>query len=211
MDDDGAGPIANATVTLIHNQAELTTRTDGKGSYTLSFETDGPFRRRSPPFRWVPPETLALLITDDLTSGDALNSHSTSVQLIPVGVTDIVHHVRLRPARTLAAGASMGLLVTPDSSLSWDEDYEPSFYAPFDTLWEHFYVSVPTDGVLTIDAVPQAGGLAATLRCDYGGCSAYRAQGPVSLPVRAGSRLRFTIEIPRTRAPQQFNIQTSLR
>jgi hypothetical protein len=210
FDDDGAGPIANATLTLVHNQGGLTTRTDGKGAYAFSFETNGPFLRPSPPFRVVPPNTLGLLITDARTSGGA-DTHSTSVQLIPWGATEIEHHVRLRSAKTVAAGESMELLVTPDSSISWDEESEPWLYAPFDTLWEHFYVSVPADGVLTIVALPRPGGIAATLRCDYGGCSSYRAQDTVSLPVRAGSRIWFTLEIPRTRAPQRFDIQTSLR
>jgi hypothetical protein len=210
LDDDGAGPIANATLTLVHNQGELTTRTDGKGAYSFSFETNGPFRRPFP-YRVVPPDTLGLLVTEDRASADVVTAHYTSLQLIASGDTDIVHNVRLRPARTVVAGESMELLVTPDSSLSWDEESEPWVLAPFDTLWEHFVVSVPSTGVLTVNALPRAGGIVPTLRCDYGGCSFFRGEGPVSLPVQAGWRLRFTVEIPRTRAPLRVDVQTTLR
>ena len=212
LDDLGAGPIANATVMLRHNQGELITRTDGRGAYEFSFVTDGPYRQPAPPSRVVPQDTLGLLITGDGRSwGDNSRGHWTSVQLLPWGATEIEHNVRLRPVTTLTAGQSMPLLFVPDSSLLWDYEYEPWSFVPFDTLREEFLVSVPTDGILTIDVRANAGGVAATLNCQYGGCSSFRGQGPISLPVQGGHTHYFSVEIPRTSAPQRFDIQTSLR
>jgi len=182
----------------------LTTRTDGNGSYAFSFDTSGPYRPGV-----APANSLGLLITGEGTYwGDTSHGHWTAVQLLPWGATEIVHDVRLRPVRTLAAGQSMALSIQPDSSLEWNKEFEPTFVS-FDTLWEEFLVSVPTDGVLTINVRPD-GDAVPTLWCQYGGCPSFLVQGSVSIPVHAGT-LYFNVAIPRTRAPQRFDIQTSLR
>lgn len=205
MDAAGGVPIANAAVMLRHNQGELTTRTDGNGSYAFSFDTGGPIRPGV-----ASGDFLGLLITGDGRYwGDTSHGHWTAVQLLPWDATEIVHNVRLHPVRTLAAGQSMALSIDPDSSLKWDAEWDPWTFVSYDTLWEKFLVSVPTDGVLTIDVRPD-GDTVPTLWCQYGGCPSFQVQGSVSIPVHAGT-LYFHVEIPRTRAPQRFDIRTSLR
>jgi len=207
MDAAGEGPIANATVMLRHQQGQLTTRTDGNGSYAFSFDTSGPYR---PPFGVVPGNSLGLLLAGDGTFwGDTSHGHWTAVQLLPWDATEIVHNVRLRPVRTLAAGQSTAMSIEPDSSLKWDTESDPWTFVSYDALWEEFLVSVPTDGVLTVNVRPD-GDTVPTLWCQYGGCPSFRVQGTVFIPVHAGT-LYFNVEIPRARAPQRFDIQTSLR
>lgn len=201
---DGAR-IASATVVLRYTEGELRTRTDADGAYSFSFRTSQPYRHQ---FWTVPGDFLGLLtVGDGAYWGDAGGGHWTTVQLLPWGTTDVGHDVRLRPARTLTAGQSMGLSVEPDSSLAWDQEWDPWVFPSFDTLAEEFRVSVQTDGLLTIDVRPEAGGNVATLTCPYTGC---QVQGTVSFPVKAGALL-FRVEIPRTSAPQRHEIQTSLR
>ena len=204
MDAAGA-PIDNAIVMLQLNDRALDTRTDAHGSYSFSFDTNGAY---GPPFRIVPADTLGLLAVGDDRNWNPSRGHWTAVHRLPWGETELVHNVRLRPVRTLAAGQSMALSVEPDSSLKWDPEFDPTFVS-FDTLWEQFLVSVPADGVLTINVRPD-GDVVPTLWCQYGGCPSFQVQGRVSIPVHAGT-LYFHVEIPRVSAPQRIDVQTSLR
>jgi hypothetical protein len=207
MDAAGASPIANATVMLRVNRGELTARTDGNGFYAFSFDTTGPYR---PPFGATPVDSLGLLVISSGTQvGEISHRYWTAVQLLPWDATEIVHNVRLRPVITLAAGQSMALSIEPDSSLEFDPEWDPWTFVSYGTLWEEFFVSVPTDGVLTINARPDGDGVP-TLLCQYGGCPSFRVQGTVSIPAHAGT-FYLAVEIPRASAPQRFDIQTSLR
>ena len=210
MDAADATPIANATLELHNSFGVLTSRTDAHGSYTFDFSTSQPYRHRN---GTVPGPFLGLLVaTDGGHWGDIRAGHWTTLQGLPWGVREVVHNVRLRPVRTLAAGQSMHLSIDPDSSLAWDRDWDPWFRPDFDTLREAFFVSVHADGLLTIDARPQAGGIVPGLTCQYVGCPNWQVQGTVSLRVEARwSPLYFNIEIPRASAPQRYEIQTSLR
>jgi hypothetical protein len=209
-DAGGGAPIANATVLLHLAQGVLTTRTGEDGAYAISYEAKQPYRN---PASIVREGILGLLaVTDGTYWGDIRSGHWTSLQALPFEPSDIVHDVRLRPVRTLVAGQSMELAVEPDSSLTWNEEWDPWTFPSFDTFSEGFRVSVETDGVLTIDAQPDAGGIPATLTCPYVGCPSWRVSGPVSLRVEGRwSPLYFTLEIPGTSAPQRFEIKASLR
>ena len=204
-DAAGATPIASAWVTLWHEDRALDARTDANGFYSFSFNASGPYR---PPFRIVPADILGLLAVGDGPDWTSLRGHWAGVYRLPWGETELVHNVRLRPVRTLAAGQSMALLVEPDSSLRWDPEFDPTFVS-FDTLWEEFLVSVPTDGMLTVNVRPD-GDAIPTLLCQYVGCPSFLVQGTVSIPVHAGT-LYFNVQIPRVSAPQRIDIQTSLR
>jgi hypothetical protein len=210
-DAAGGTPIANATVSLQLAKGALSTRTDGDGAYVIPYEANQPYRRPSVRF---PGEILGLLVVSDGAFwGDHRNGHWTIVQTIPWGTPDITHNVRLRPVRTLAAGQSMELTVDPDSSLVWDQEWDPWIFPSTDTLGEEFLVSVSTAGILTLDARPQAGGLEATLTCPYVGCPSWGVRGTlsVSFPVQGGGPFYFALEVPRTSAPQRVTIQASLR
>ena len=210
MDAADAAPIASATVVLQHTDGHLTTRTGADGAYAFSFDTSQPYRNRS---KTVPGDFLGLLsVVDGGYWGDIRRGHWTTVQMLPWGTPDVVQNVRLRPVRTLAAGQSMGLSVESDSSLAWNEEWDPWVFPSFDTLVEQFVVSAQTDGVLTIDARPVGGSNVATLTCQYAGCPAWQVQGTISIRVEARrSPLYFSVEIPRASAPQRYEIQTSLR
>jgi hypothetical protein len=211
MDAADSAPIASATVMLRHSEGHLITRTGADGAYAFSLDPSQPYRH---PFQIVPGDFLGLLITGDgANPGGIGRGHTTTVQLLPWGTRDVVHNVRLRPVRTLAAGQSMGLSVESDSSLAWNEDADPWFFPYFDTLKEQFGVSVPTDGVLTIEARPEAGGNVAFLTCHHVcGPDSFRVQGTFSVPVKASwSQVYFSVEIPRGTAPQRYEIHTFLR
>jgi hypothetical protein len=206
-----AAPIANATLVLQHNQGQHTTQTDADGAYAFTFDTSGPYQSRT---SLVPGDLLGLLITRDGAHwGDLSRGHWMTVQSLPWGTGDVVQNVRLRPVRTLAPGQSMSLSVEPDSSLVWDGDWEPWTFVSFDLLEEGFRVSVPRDGVLTIDARSDAGGNAGTLTCLYVGCPGWAGQaGTVSIRVKGGpSPYYFSVRIPRASAPQRYEIRASLR
>lgn len=206
-----AAPIAGATVVLQHAQGELRTRTGADGAYAFSLDPSEPYRH---PFQIVLGDFLGLLITGVGAEKNTMlgRGHSTTVQLLPWGTRDVVHNVRLRPVRTLAAGQSMGLSVEPDSSFSWNQEWDPWFSLSFDTVEEQFRVSVPTDGVLTIEARPEAGGNVAFLTCHHVCADSFRVRGTLSVPVKAvWSLVSFSVEIPRGTAPQRYEIHTSLR
>ena len=204
-DSAGVTPIANAWVTLWYQDRPLDTRTDANGLYAFSFDTRGP---NGPPSRLAPAGTLGLLAVGDDPDWNSSRGHWAAVHNLPWGEAETVHNVRLRPVRTLAAGQSMALSVEPDSSLEWNREFDPTWVS-FDTLWEEFLVSVPTDGMLTINVRPD-GDAVPTLWCQYGGCPSFLVQGSVSIQVHPGT-LYFNVQIPRARAPQRFDVQTSLR
>ena len=209
MDAAHAAPIANATVVLRHAEGHLTA-TGGDGAYEFSFETSQPY---ASPSQKVAADILGLLVVrDGAYWGDVGRGRWTTVQLLPWRTKDIERNVRLRPVRTLAAGQLIALAVESDSSLAWDQEWDPWIFLSFDTLREEFLVSVERDGVLTIDARPEAGGVVATLTCRYVGCPSWQVRGTVSIAVQARwSPFYFSLEIPRASAPQRYEIQTSLR
>lgn len=202
MEAAGAASIANAAVMLRHKDRTLNTRTDANGFYSFSFDTSGPYRPSSSV------DTLGLLAAGDDPNWNSSGGHWTAVHLLSWGAAEIVHDMRLRTVRTLPAGQSMALSVEPDSSLEWNREFDPTFVS-IGTLWEEFLVSVPTDGVLTLNARPD-GDTVPILWCQYGGCPSFLVQGSVSIPVHAGT-LYFNVQIPRGSAPQRIDIQTSLR
>jgi hypothetical protein len=204
-------PIANATVVLRHYQGHLTTQTGADGAYTFSFETSAPYR---PPLGAGSGEFLGLLIVRDGEYwGDTRRGHWTTLQLLPWGSRDVVRTVRLRSVRTLAAGQSMGLSVESDSSLLWNQEWDPWEGLSSDTLQEEFRVAVQTDGVLTVEVRSETGGDVGIVTCHYGGCPPWGVKAStVSIPVLAGrTPFYFSVQIPRARAPQRYEILTSLQ
>ena len=188
----------------------MTTRTDAKGSYAFSVSTSQPYQWRS---RWSLGRALVCLLLAMVRIG-AASAVGTGrrCSCSSWGTTEIVQNVRLRPVRTLAPGESMVLSVEPDSSLVWDKEWDPWLFPSFNTLEEEFRVPVQTDGVLTIEARPEAGGMVATLPCPYLGCPSSQVQGTISIPVEARqSPFYVSVQIPRESAPQRYVVQTSLR
>jgi hypothetical protein len=205
IDAADATPIANARVVLWCSGGQLSTRTDAAGAYEFSF-------RASQPYRIFDGANFLGLLTvgDGAYWEDISEGHWTTVQLLPWGMSDVEHIVRLRPARTLAPGRTMRLSIDADSSLGWNEEWDPWLATSFEILREQFVISVPTDGMLTVVARPEAGGNGATLRCNW--CAGRGVQDTISMPVEArSSPIHFSLEIPRGSAPQRYEIQVSLR
>jgi hypothetical protein len=191
----------------------VTTLTNGDGSYAVEFEATQPYKG-DPPYTVPPATILGLLIArDGAYWGDRGSGRWTTVQLLPWGSADIVQNVRLRRVRTIAAGQSMPLSIEPDSSLVWDQEWDPWEFLSFDTVWEQFLVSTDRDGILTVDVRPEpGGGPVPTLSCPYDGCPAAKAQGAVSIPLQSRwSPFYFSIAIPRGIAPQRYEVLTSLQ
>ena len=66
-------------------------------------------------------------------------------------------------------------------------------------------------GVLTVEVRSETDGDVATLTCHYGGCPPWGVKASsVSIPVLASRPpFYFSVQIPRARAPQRYEIQTA--
>jgi hypothetical protein len=213
IDADSGSPIANATVMARFAGGNVTTLTNGDGSYAVAFEATQPYT--TDPLYTAPPATILglLIVRDGEYWGDIRRGRWTTVQLLPWGTADVVQNVRLRRVRTIAAGQSMPVSIEPDSSLVWDGDWEPWQFLSYDTVWEHFVVAIDRDGILSIDVRPEpGGGPVPTLSCPYVGCPAGKVQGAVSISLQSRwSPFYFSIAIPRGIAPQRYEILTSFQ
>ena len=192
-DITSGSPVANVTIRL-DGSGRNTGRSNSSGEYLIEFDA----------FPSLTGSSGLIMAEPGANSG-----YWTNLQGLSWSSPEMVKNLRLRPRRTIAAGQSMTLAIESDSSLKWDQEWDPWMFVSYNVLWEEFLVSVPTDGVLTINARPD-GDTVPTLWCQYGGCPSFLVQGSVSIPVHAGT-LYFHVEIPRVSAPQRFDVQTSLR
>ena len=192
-DITSGSPVANVTIRL-DGSGLNTGRSNSSGEYLIEFDS----------FPSLTGSSGLIMAEPGANSG-----YWTNLQGLSWSSPEMVTNLRLRPRRTIAAGQSMALAIESDSSLKWDQEWDPWMFVSYNVLWEEFLVSVPTDGVLTINARPD-GDTVPTLWCQYGGCPSFLVQGSVSIPVHAGT-LNFNVQIPRVSAPQRIDIQTSLR
>ena len=119
-----------------------------------------------------------------------------------------VRDLRLRPTRSIPAGASTVVRIDSESSLCTD----------LEDLWRMesrcAIVVIESGGMLHVEASPAAGGTAPSILWytsgNYAGLITRTAPGAVSLPVRGGT-YRILVAVLEGAPPQQFNVTTTLR
>ena len=199
--DENGSPVANHEVALeqyFRGYKQATTSTNVDGRYEMVFET-------------TPAPGLASLIH---AGGGEYEQHY--VQALPSDTANIVKNIRLRRIRTVETGQSAVISIDRDSSLAYDgEDW-----LLLDQLWEKLHVRVADAGTLTVDARPAVGGIAPSLAvfsiCVTDNCLWDWVQAPTgpvtrSLIVKANSRFEIRVAIHSGRAPQRYEVATSLQ
>jgi hypothetical protein len=129
-------------------------------------------------------------------------------------VVDIVQNLRLRRIRTVEAGQSIVISIDRDSSLAvdggdwWMQDH----------VWEKVHVRVAEAGILTVDARPEAGGIVPSrmviVNCDVNNrCSIdwVTDSAIASRSVKENSLVEIRVAIPSARAPQRYEVATSVQ
>lgn len=177
------------------------TRTDNLGAYSVEFET-----------RTWPPGRICGAAGSSCGSGFVYSFHDgyeVDVQWVPTGSSPAVRDLRLRPSRSISAGASTVVSVDAMSSLCTD----------LEDLWRmesrcEIVVIESGAGMLNVEARPAAGGPAPSIfwytTGNYAGLITRPAPGAVAIPVRGGT-YRVLVAIPEGAPSQQFNVTTTLR
>ena len=117
---------------------------------------------------------------------------------------------RLYPIETIAAGGSTVVTVRPDDSLCWNNVLEPGYGV--DTVCRLLRID-PADGVLTVEALPTAGGTRASLVVAVAAGSRVldeRLGNPVSVEVAGATRVTAFVAIPAGSPAQSFTLTTSI-
>ena len=118
---------------------------------------------------------------------------------------------RLYPVERIPAGSSTTVTVRPDDPLCWNNIHEPG--------WGHDYVCrkvriVPTDGVVTVEALPIDGGsrppLVVTVRAGNRVLDE-RLGNPVSVQLTGGTEVIAFVEmVSGSPTTQSFTLTTSM-
>jgi hypothetical protein len=179
----------------------LVTRTNALGEYSVEFDA------RTWPRRIcgaAPASSCGLGFVYSFHDG-----YEVDVQWVPTGSSPVVQDLRLRPTRSISAGASTAVSVEATSSLCTD----------LEDLWRmdsrcEIVVIESGAGMLNVEARPAAGGPAPSIfwytSGNYAGLITRPAPGTVTIPVRGGT-YRILVAVPEDAPPQHFTVTTALR
>ena len=183
----------------------LVTSTDNAGAYSVEFEP-----QTSPP----PPggRICGAAPASSCGSGFVYSFHDgyeVDVQWVPTSSSPAVQDLRLRPSRSISAGASTAVLLDATSSLC--TDLEDLFR--LDSRCEIVVIESGA-GMLHVEVLPAAGGQAPSIfwytSGNYAGFITRPAPGTVDIPVRGGT-YRVLVAVPEGTPSQRFNVTTALR
>ena len=128
---------------------------------------------------------------------------------MPTSSSPAVQDLRLRPSRSISAGASTAVLLDATSSLC--TDLEDLFR--LDSRCEIVVIESGA-GMLHVEVLPAAGGQAPSIfwytSGNYAGFITRPAPGTVDIPVRGGT-YRVLVAVPEGTPSQRFNVTTALR
>jgi hypothetical protein len=128
---------------------------------------------------------------------------------VPSGASPAVQDLRLRPSRSISAGASTVVLVDATSSLCTD----------LEDLWRmdsrcEIVLIDSGAGMLHVEARPAAGGEPPSIfwytSGNYAGLITRPSPGAIAVPVRGGT-YRVLVGIPEGAPSQRFDVTTTLR
>lgn len=199
-DDDGT-PVANAdlTVEFVVSDApgtyfsRVSGVTDGEGFYRIGFS--------------AVPNTLA----HGSTALTYLSKSGYDRDIQWVRAT--TQNFRLYRSKRITAGESTVVTVAPDDALCHNnvQDY-PGLGQ--DYVCRSVRIVAPTDGIMTVEALPTQGGAHPPLEVETVGvspCCSERMGNPTSIPVTAGTEVVANIEIFwGSTASQSFTLTTSM-
>jgi hypothetical protein len=180
----------------------LATRTNALGEYSVEFDAR----------TWPPGRLCDLYQRTGCRLGFVYSfdeGYEVDVQWVPAASSPAVRDLRLRPTRSIPAGASVVVSVDATSSLCTD----------LEDLWAmesrcEIVVIESGAGMLNVEARPAAGGPAPTIYWyttgNYAGFITRPAPGAVAIPVRGGT-YRVLVAIPEGAPSQKFNVTTTLR
>jgi hypothetical protein len=169
----------------------LATRTNDLGEYSVEFQ----------PRAW-PGRGLGYVYS-------FRDGYEVDVQWVPTSSSPAVRDMRLRPTRSIPAGASIVVSVDATSSLCTDLE---DLYV-MDSRCEIVVIESGA-GMLNVEARPAPGAPAPTIfwytTGNYAGLITRPAPGAVAIPVRGGT-YRVLVAVPEGAPSQQFNVTTTLR
>jgi len=136
------------------------------------------------------------------------DGYEVDVQWVPTSSSPAVRDMRLRPTRSIPAGASIVVSVDATSSLCTDLE---DLYV-MDSRCEIVVIESGA-GMLNVEARPAAGGPAPSIYWftsgNYAGLITRLAPGAVAIPARGGT-YRVLVAVPEGES-RQFNVTTTLR
>jgi hypothetical protein len=170
----------------------LTALTNDRGEYAVEFEP-GPLAGRGIGYVY-----------------SRHDGYETDIQWLPTGTASAVQNFRLRPVRSINAGAATVVSIESDSSLC--SDLEDSW------VLSHRCAVVRIDavaGTLVVEARAAEGGSVLPIVFEattgsYAGDTTHPAPGTVSIPVLGGT-YRIFVGIPDGTAPLRVDVLTLLR
>jgi hypothetical protein len=180
----------------------LATKTNDLGEYSVGFDAQ----------TWPPGRLCDLYQRTGCRLGFVYSfdeGYEVDVQWVPAASSPAVRDLRLRPTRSIPAGASVVVSVDASSSLCTD----------LEDLWAmesrcEIVVIESGAGILNVEARPAAGGPAPSILWytsgNYAGFITRPAPGAVAIPVGGGT-YRVLVAVPEGAPSQQFNVTTALR
>ena len=186
-----------ASVPELRCNSYCTISTDAAGRYELAFKA-------------IPTSFYGSSIAAGLVH-TWRDGYQQTVQLLPLGTTEIVQNIRLRRSRVVRAGESFTSIVEPDSSMCTDlEDW---------FVWtrrcEFIVITTETTGTLVVDARESAGGAPLPLIFFQTTGNYTTTQnvgtGVVSVGVTAGQKYTVLVGAPVDMPAQRYEVATSVR
>ena len=180
----------------------LVTRTNDLGEYAVEFAPQQPWPKRT--CGAAPASSCGVGFVYSFHDG-----YEVDVQWVPTASSPAVQDLRLRPSRSISAGASTVVAVNPTSSLCTD----------LEDLWRmdsrcEIVVIDSGPGVLNVEARAADDGPAPSIfwytSGNYAGLITRPAPGAVAIPVRGGT-YRVLVAVPEGAPLRQFTVTTTLR
>lgn len=202
-DDQGAAvPNAQLTAYYANGNGHEEAWTDALGHYSIAFATV-----------WDSYDGSGGIVGAITYAGGG--EYESYAQAVPWGTANVVKDLHLRRVRTINAGESIVISIDPDSSVA----YNGEWWTTPNWVRETFHIRVAAAGTLTVVARPASGGVVPSIAvgCVYvTDCSGSVPAlpwpaGTVVLRVGANSLFEGTLEVPAAKAPQRYEVITSLQ
>ena len=193
-DEEGA-PISGATVTaLVDPYTGPSVVTDGSGRYSIQFvSTRGA--------NGGPPGTESAVAMALVEAA----GYEWYMRYVVAPTEEVRENFRLLRIRRIAAGQSAAVTVTPEDRVCGG-DWSPGR----ETICAAIRVVSPTDGILTVQALPSDGGPALASLEVFTSTSGGTGN-PVSIPVFAGTEYQAVLALPwGLTASRSFVVETSV-
>jgi hypothetical protein len=124
-----------------------------------------------------------------------------------------VQDFRLYPIQRITVGDAAAVTVGPDDTLCWTDTHAPGWGADF--VCRIVRIAVPTDGILTVEALPTRGGPRPPLVVQIiaaGRLLDERLGNPMSLQVPSGAEAVAFVEMASSETTtQSFTLNTSIK